>query len=212
MSYYQEAKAACGPHGTPDDLRAAVESAQEAFNPFNIVDWLRFALLAFQSRNDAVLQYILDSVQGPLDTLNYIQERCQGAEEERVDGWIERTTTVLKNKIHEFARDVYNYNYNYNSNIGYTLRRILYGNKELQVFAAHKACETRNPPMLKDVLSIIGESETIDTKDKLYRRLNITLDCFVRCGNKHNIPELEAVLKNFKRSYKTKSERRFHPY
>ena len=212
MSYHQKAKAACGSDGTPDDLQTAVESAQESFNPFNPVDWLCFALLAFRSRNDAVLQFILDTVQSPLDTLNHIREHCVGAEEERIDGWIERITTALKEKIHEIAKKEYN-NKGKNSSI---LHKILRENRNLLEFAAHKACEALNPPMLKDVLSIIAEFKTLGPEDNLYRRMKITLSSFRRCGITSHIDELKTILDemyNYKTSYgKAKSNHRFHPY
>jgi hypothetical protein len=208
MFHHQKAKEACSSNGTIDNLRAAVKSAHDAFDPFDFADWLLFACLAFQSGNNTVLQFILDIVDDPFNVIDHIRTHCTEAEEERVNSWKERTTNALRTKIHGFAQNVNVYN----NEVGSVLRRILYRNTDLLEFAAHKACEARNPPMFKDVLAIIGEDKTIDTKATLYSRLKHSLDSFKRCGYTEHIGELSAILEIFHQSYKKKSDRRFRPY
>ena len=211
MSYRQRAQEACGATGTVKSLKAAAQDSIDHFDPFGPDDWQEFARIAISSGNYLVLEYILDSTSNPLAMLTSIQEQCSSVDEVLLNEWMERTTSKLREKIRNTALAIAEYDARVKSN----LRDLLFANPQLQTFAASKALEFCNPPMLNDVLDVIGCNHNtlyidkgcasatrpyattklcLDEHHTLYNRLVATLNGLKRFGVEKNISRVEAVL------------------
>jgi hypothetical protein len=204
MSFYQQAKEACGHGGTVEDLKKAASTATYNFNPFVPDDWEQFAVLAFQSENNTVLDYILRCVSDTLPILTRIRDICTIAQQPQLNELEQHIKQILQDKIRGIAQ-------NYTHGSAAELSNLLGANQNLNVFAAAKAIENLNPYMLKVVLNIIGDNNPlcIVKHYTLHKRLNCTLESYRVQGiatNIDNINKIDAVLKaQFQTSKRTQS-------
>jgi len=154
MSYFRWARDACSPGGRVADLVAASKASIDSFNPFVSEDWQGFAVIAFQSRNWDVLEYILCRVSAPLELLTHIQDLCRDWDKhanELIQKWIADLPDLIRKNIHRIAGAVDEYNEN-NSYI----RSLLIANPSFCTYAIEEAMENYNPAMLNDAFQVYG--------------------------------------------------------
>ncbi len=145
---------ACSQGGRVADLKEASKASIEHFDPFGPNDWRGFAVMAFQSRNWDVLEYILCRVADPLELLTYIQDLCWDCDKdanELIKKWIDGLPDLIRKNIHNIARalDEYNENSSY-------IRSLLFTNLSFCKYAIDEAMDNQNATMLNDAFQVYG--------------------------------------------------------
>jgi len=154
MSFFRLAIKACGHRGRVADLVAASKASIEQFNPFGPDDWRKFGFMAFQSRNQDVLEYILCQVADPNELLIHIQGFCfewDTVSKHLINWWIAGLPDLIRKNIHNIALalDEYNENSSY-------IRSLLIVNPSFCTYAIDKAMDNSNSTMLYDAFQVYG--------------------------------------------------------